>query len=177
MTDEHGGRWSVARRALASGWVAPALAAGALLLGVLAWLCWPQQNLARGARVSASSSDFDTNAMGAIDGFRYGQLGFHSGVQRSPWLALDLGGPRVIARVQAYGRGDCCFDQSVPLALEVSDDGVDYRALTTREKPFTQYEPWIFRPSAELVARFVRLRSKGKQPLVLSEVEVYGHEP
>jgi hypothetical protein len=178
MMDEHGARWRVARRALTSLTARWMLAAGALLLGALvAWLCWPSPNLARGAQVSASSTDFDTVATAAVDGFRYGQLGFHSRVQRSPWLALDLGGPRVITRVQAYGRGDCCFDQSLPLALEASDDGVEYRALSTRRKPFTQYEPWIFRPRERLVARFVRLRSKGKMPLVLSEVEVYGHEP
>ena len=173
MTDDHGALRRAARRASA-----PALAPRALLLAALAaWSCWPEPNLAREAQVSASSTDFDTTAAGAIDGFRYGQLGFHSGLERSPWLALDLGGPREIARVEAYGRGDCCFEQSLPLVLEVSDDGVEYRALSTREKPFTQYEPWIFRPSEELVARFVRLRSQGKKLLVLSEVEVYGHEP
>lgn len=172
MTDDYAARGRAARRA-----IAPAFAASALLLGVFAaWWGWPDPNLARKAQVSASSTNFDTTAAGAIDGFRYGQLGFHSGVEGSPWLALDLGGPRVIARVQVYGRGDCCFDQSVPLALEVSDDGIEYRVLWTRRKPFTQYEPWIFEPRDELRARFVRLRSKGKQPLVLSEVEVYGHE-
>jgi F5/8 type C domain-containing protein len=154
------------------------LAGATVGLGSLAaWLWAADPNLARQALVSASSSDFDTVPAAAVDGFRYGQLGFHSRLQSSPWLALDLGAPRVITRVQAYGRGDCCFDQSVPLALEVSDDGVEYRVLATRQRPFTQYEPWIVRPRERLVARFVRLHTRGKQMLVLSEVEVYGHAP
>jgi hypothetical protein len=156
-------------------WSKYALAGAALLLIVLTWR-WASSdpNLARQASVTSSSRDFDTRPENVTDGYRYGQLGFHSAVEKSAWLELDLGRPQVITRVQAYGRGDCCFDQSVPLALEVSDDGADYRRVAVLKRPFTQYDPWVIRPQA-LVARFVRFRTLRRAPLVLSEVEVYGH--
>jgi F5/8 type C domain len=136
---------------------------------------YPPPNLALKAVVSASSAGFRTSAQGAADGYRYGQLGFHSREQVSPWLAFDLGGSHVINRVDTYGRGDCCFDMSIPLGLEASDDGVTYRLIATRKTPFSQVKPWIVRPKG-LTARYLRLRGlrEGRSLLVLSEVEVYG---
>jgi hypothetical protein len=131
-------------------------------------------NLALHSRASSSSADFKTSAAGAIDGARYGQLGFHSRSEASPWLTLDLGAPQVLERIEAYGRGDCCFDQSVPLALELSDDGLNFETIATRELAFSQYQPWVIRPRQH-TARFVRLRTLRRSVLVLGEVEVYGH--
>jgi F5/8 type C domain len=136
---------------------------------------YPPPNLALSAVVSASSVGFRTSAQGAADGYRYGQLGFHSREQASPWLAFDLGSDHVITRVDIYGRGDCCFDMSIPLGLEASEDGVSYRLIATRKTPFSQVEPWVVRPKG-LTARYLRLRGlrEGRSLLVLSEVEVYG---
>jgi hypothetical protein len=152
-------------------------AVGLVLLAILGWigarLARPV-NLARNRPVHASSEAFSTSAEGAVDGIRYGaQLGFHSGEQDEPWLSIDLGREVTIARVAAYGRGDCCFDQSIPLAFEVADDGTTYRPVAQRGEPFSQPNPWIIE-ARDLKARFVRFRTLRRSFLVLSEVEVYG---
>jgi F5/8 type C domain len=130
-------------------------------------------NLALHGSASASSRAYETSAAGAIDGIRYGQLGFHSEAEASPWFTLDLGQPHRIERVEVYGRGDCCFDQSVPLALEISENGTEFTAIATRQKAFSQYRPWVVRPQPP-TARFLRLRTLRQSHLVLGEVEVYG---
>jgi len=159
--------------------VIPLALSAAVVLGSMG-VVWarvhPPPNLARKARVSSSSVAFSTAPEGAVDGYRYGQLGFHSDLEVSPWLALDFGSSQSITRVEAYGRGDCCYDQSVPLALEASEDGVSYRNVATRTAPFRQVEPWIVR-FKDLQARYLRFRTAfaGPTNLVLGEVEVYGH--
>jgi hypothetical protein len=107
-----------------------------------------------------------------VDGNRYGQLGFHSDKQKSPWLLIDLGKPSRISRVVVYGREECCFDQSLPLALEVSTDGRRYHRIAKRVDPFSQSEPWVVVPAGEV--RLVRLKTLRNSYLVLSEVEVFG---
>jgi 4-amino-4-deoxy-L-arabinose transferase-like glycosyltransferase len=131
-------------------------------------------NLALAATVTASS-EYRSSAQGAIDGTRYGQLGFRSRPEPEPWLLLDLGEPQAIERVVAYGRGDCCFDQALPLALEASDDGVNFTPVSTRERVFTLWHPWSVR-TPQLTTRFLRLHTLrlGGGELVLPEVEVYG---
>jgi hypothetical protein len=79
----------------------------------------------------------------------------------------------MLERVEAYGRADCCFDQSVPLAFEVSLDGKKYRRISERTELFTQSNPWVI-PGQGEIARFVRFRTLRKTYLVLAEVEVYG---
>ena len=144
-------------------------------LGALAWLAvraFSPRDVALRKVARASSSDWGTAPAGAVDGEKNGRFGFHSRDEKSPWWSVDLGRPRTIATVKVFGRGDCCFDQSVPLALEVSDDGVAYRVVGERAEPFSETEPWVARP-AGVVARFVRLRTERASVLVLGEVEVY----
>lgn len=146
-----------------------------VVLGVLAWgsgaTLFHPQNLARHKSVQSSSAAYDTRPSGAVDGIRYGQLGFHSGSEHAPWLVVDLERVTAVREVRVYGRADCCFDQSVPLALETSNDGVTFNEVARRTKPFTQYEPWIVRLATS--ARFVRLRTHRQSVLVLSELEIY----
>jgi hypothetical protein len=151
--------------------VSGAAALAALVYGVV-W-AFSSPNVALRRPVTSSSQSYDTTPDGAVDGRAYGQLGFHSANEDSPWLAIDLGRPYKISRVKVYGRGDCCFDQSVPLALEASDDGVTYRKVDERTESFSQFDPWVARPRG-VVARFIRLQTMRHSFLVTSEVEVYG---
>jgi len=148
--------------------------------GVLAGLCvacgiwaFSPRNVALHKRVIASSHAFGTTPEGAVNGKKYEPLGFHSAEEESPWLSIDLGEPHVIRRVKAYGRIDCCLDQSIPLAMEVSDDGNSYREIGEMTEEFSQWDPWVIE-TRSLVARFVRFRTKRNSALVLSEVEVFG---
>jgi F5/8 type C domain len=130
-------------------------------------------NIALHKHVTSSSHALGTKAEGAVDGLRHGQLGFHSKEEAGAWLQIDLGKEQDIAGVAAFGRADCCFTQSIPLALELSLDGEKYERVGLRTTAFTQFEPWVteFKPRAK--ARYVRLKTRNNGYLVVSEVEVY----
>jgi hypothetical protein len=117
-----------------------------------------------------------TTGAGVVDGVKNGKFGFHSDLDDSPWVSIDLGRTFAISKVEVFGRGDGPFDQSVPLALEVSDDGTSYQQIALRGEAFSEYDPWIVRPIA-VVTRHVRLRTLRRAVLVLSEVEIYGSVP
>jgi hypothetical protein len=131
------------------------------------------KSVAKGKPAVSSSTMFGTLPAAAVDGSKSGAYGFHSGLEDSPWLSIDLGRRYAITGIKVYGRGDGIYDQSIPLALEVADDDASYRALATRTEPFSADDPWVLRP-AGVVARFVRLRTMRKSYLVLGEVEVFG---
>jgi hypothetical protein len=154
-----------------------AAAAGALALVIAAGIAlFSPTNVARGKPVSASSVALNTTPAAAVDGSKSGLFGFHSGLENAPWLAIDLGARHFIDRIKVYGRGDAYNSQSIPLALEVSNDGAVYGPVGLRVEPFSATVPWIltFKPTP-LEARFVRLRSQHRTYLVLGEVEIYGH--
>jgi hypothetical protein len=155
-------------------------AAGAAALGLLIvffiWLFAPK-DLAKGRPAFASGGAmFSTLPAGAVDGSKSGQYGYHSVLEDSPWLSIDLGKRYALTSVKVYGRGDGYYDQSIPLALEVSDDGTTYRQIAERAEPFSASDPWVIKP-AGVVTQYVRLHTLRKSYLVLGEVEVYGHRP
>jgi len=116
-----------------------------------------------------------TTADGAVDGSKSGQFGFHSQLEESPWLSVDLGARYAITSAKIFGRGDSYHDQSIPLAFEVSDDNISFREIARRTEPFSADEPWIIKPTG-LVTRFIRLHTTRQSYLVLGEVEVYGQK-
>jgi hypothetical protein len=140
------------------------------------WVFSPK-NLAKGRPATASGAAmFSSLPAGAVDGSTSGAFGYHSVMEDKPWLAVDLGRSYALEQVKVYGRGDGPFDQSVPLALEVSDDGATYRQIAERAEPFSSMDPWIVKPQG-VVAQFVRVHTLRQSYLVLGEVEVYGHKP
>jgi hypothetical protein len=143
-----------------------------VVAGSVRWGMSPK-NLSRDKPARASSVAYSTHPMGAVDGRKNGRFGFHTAEEDSPWLVIDLRQPSTIHRVEVFGRDDCCFDQSIPLALEVSDDGNSFRGIAERITPFSESDPWVVDLSPK-VARFVRLRREQRGILALSEVEVYG---
>jgi hypothetical protein len=133
------------------------------------------RNRAFGHPVKSSSAAFGTAPAGAVDGDDTAPFGFHSELEESPWLRIDLGGAYRVTKVRVSGRGDCCFDQSIPLALEASSDGTTFHKIAERTEPFGQIDPWVL-TGVEFDARYVRLKTQRRSVLVLSEVEVFGRE-
>jgi len=131
------------------------------------------KDLALHKPVQATPAGYETTANGAVDGEKNGRFGFHSEETDSPFLRIDLEKVFSVKTIKVFGRGDCCFDQSIPLALEVSTDGVSFRKIAERTVPFSEADPWVVDAGA-LVTRFVRLRVERRAYLVLGEVEVYG---
>lgn len=152
------------------------LVAGSALLGVtaLAALLWSvtrPPNLALRRPVSAAPAGFQTEAAEAVNGIRFGEIGYHS-VGGSPWLQVDLEAERAVRRVEVYGRGDCCFDGSIPLVVEGSRDGSTYDVLGRFSEPFQPFRPAVLRLEPRSI-RYLRLRSPKRSSLMLAEVEVY----
>lgn len=151
-----------------------ALGLGGLLIGATIKLLSPT-DIARHKVAGSSSAEYGTTPAGAVDGEKNGSFGFHSGLEDSPWWSVDLQRTYRLKTIKVFGRGDCCTEQSVPLAMEVSDDGLSFRKIAERIEPFSEKEPWVVRP-ASAFARRVRLRTERRGHLVLGEVEIYGTE-
>jgi hypothetical protein len=148
-------------------------------MALLVWLVLrvtAPKNLARDKPAVASSYMFNTVAAGAVDGSKNGTYGYHSLIEDSPWLTIDLGRPHLIDRIKVFGRGDGYYDQSIPLALEVSDDGTTFQQIALRSDPFSEYDPWVVKPGA-IVTRHLRLKTMRRSYLVIGEVEVNGSIP
>ncbi|HET7539579.1 MAG TPA: discoidin domain-containing protein [Polyangiaceae bacterium] len=151
-----------------------ALAVSGASLWLVNWWLFPPHNLALHATVHSSKAVYDTKAEFVVDGYRYGQLGFHSDAEEHPFLTVDLGHETELRRVRVFGRADCCYEQSLPLALELSKDGESFQQILVRKKAFSNYEPWNVSLPPGTTARYVRLRREEKGVLVVSELEVYG---
>jgi hypothetical protein len=148
-----------------------AISSTVFLVFLTIWAFSPA-NIALRKPATSSSKAYGTSAQGAVDGMR-GQYDFHSETEDAPWLAIDLGSKYAIKRIKVYGRSDGFNDQSIPLALEVSDDGTTFREIAQRTEAFSDFNPWVFK-ARSLVTRFIRLRTKKHSVLVFNEVEVNG---
>lgn len=129
------------------------------------------QNLALNSAVKGTRPAFNSSLAGAVDGIKFGQLGFHSDALPSPELVIDLAREYNLKKLKAFGRSDCCFNQSIPLSVELSQDGKQYARVASRTTPFTTMAPWIV-DLGGTKARYVKLVTAGPY-LVLSEVELF----
>ena len=152
-----------------------AIAAIGLLIFTVMRILAPK-NLALDKVATGSAGMFSTTPAGIVDGTKNGSFGYHSVLEESPWVSIDLGRPFAITKIKVHGRGDGPFDQAIPLSLEASDDGTTYNQLALRTTGFSESDPWVFQP-AGVVTRFLRLKTMRQSYLVLSEVEVNGSAP
>ncbi len=131
-------------------------------------------NVALGKPVTASSRWAGTPAgQEVVDGNTGGTFGIHTQTEENPWVAIDLGGNYALYEARIYNRGDGWFDDALPMAFEVSDDGATYQEIERRTTSFSQSAPWILKlPNRR--ARFVRVRIPRKSQVALSEIEVFG---
>jgi hypothetical protein len=144
----------------------------AAAMAALIWSLTRPTNVALGRPVTSAAPGFETRADEAVNGVRFGEVGYHSVSDESPWLQVDLEAERIVHRIQIYGRGDCCFGQSIPMVLEGSIDGSSYFELGLRDQPFRPFRPWVVAPTAASV-RYVRVRTSRRAYLVITELEVY----
>ena len=112
---------------------------------------------------------------GLVDGEKRGKYDMCTGGDTPPWVAVDLTRVARLSKVVVYNRGDCCFDHSLPMVVELSLDGTSYHEVGRHPTPLGESDPWSI-PVKEK-ARYVRLKVDSPTPksLVLSELEVYGH--
>lgn len=153
------------------------IGAAALVLLAIAWSIsgaiekkFAKPNVALGRPVTISSQFGDTalDHTLLVDGDKT-NLGFHTDNGPNQWVMIDLGISRNITKVVVYNRVECCQERAVPLRLEVSDDGVNFRKVLDRTEEFDVWTAKGF----EAKGRYVRLRHLGSNFLHFAEVEVY----
>ncbi len=94
---------------------------------------------------------------------------FHTNNEMNPWFEIDLGSDVRFSSMTIRDRSDVDEGRSIPLIVEVSNDGTSYREVTRRTSEFS-----VWRPSFEpQVARYVRLRVPRVTYLHLEEVKVH----
>ncbi|HSY21569.1 MAG TPA: discoidin domain-containing protein [Polyangiaceae bacterium] len=155
--------------------VGTAVVAVAILAEGLAILLAPK-DIALDKPVQGTPAIYETSAEGVVDGVKNGRFGYHSQEADQAFLTIDLQKAYVLSKIAVFGRGECCFDQSIPLVVEVSADGTAFRKIEERTTSFSEAEPWVVKPTGTL-ARFVRVRVERRGVLVLSEIEVNGKLP
>jgi hypothetical protein len=107
-------------------------------------------------------------APGAVDGYT-AAMGFCTQEEQSPWLKIDLQAAQSVRRVKVYNRSDGWMDRAVPLVVEGSVDGTQFRELARRDRDFKVWEA-TFPPT---VVRYVRVVVPRLTYLHLNEVELY----
>jgi hypothetical protein len=152
--------------------VGAAVVAVVVLVDVIARLLAPK-NLALDKPVQATPGGYETTGEGAVDGVKNGRFGYHSVEAEQPFLTIDLQKAYALSKITVFGRGECCFDQSIPVVVEASLDGMAFHKVEERTTAFSESEPWVMTPGGTL-ARFIRIRVEHRGVLVLSEVEVNG---
>ncbi len=151
------------------------LALLATLAGVFAmyliWKSWPV-NVALHKHATASSLAYGTTADRAVNGSLWPSADFHSDLENSPFLVIDLGESYRLSNAEVWPRIDCCPEHSLPLEFQISEDGKTYTTVARRDEPFAPHGSWGV--TIDKTARYVRLQTMKRNYLVLNEVFVFG---
>lgn len=154
-------------------WVRSSLLAVFVVLA--AWLVsWgvqralTQPDLAAGKPWKASSQFVQCYPAEHRCGDAHTDIFFHTSEDNEPWLQIDLKGPQQFSLIEVVNRRDCCPDRAIPLAIEVSNDGVTWREVARRKTSFTTWTERI----APTQARYVRAKVLRKSWLHLERLTV-----
>jgi hypothetical protein len=157
------------------GRIAGVAIAGLWLLYAGFHAAFPPHNLALNKPVRASSHQPGTpDPSGLVDGKMAPNVGFHTDIsQKDAWGIIDLEHATAIRQIVVYNRSDQNLDDGLPVALDVSTDGVTFHEVARRTDHFGDGSflapPWSVR--VRDYGRYVRVRSK--RYLALNEVEVF----
>jgi hypothetical protein len=154
-----------------------ALAACALVARLVAILIAPT-NLALHKPVTTSGVHPAATSppSGLTDGVTTGTYGVHTAMGHPPWVMVDLLDVYLVDEIKVYNRGDGWLLDSLPLTLQVSEDGVDFADVDKRTVFFGQLVPWKVELPHRRV-RYIRVRGMNEKDVVLRQLEVFGHRP
>jgi len=162
-------------RIRAERWMRVALL-GAVAVAVLVlvpWSLWRTQNLALRRPVTASSRHPKSTApednSGLVNGEIEGKYGIHTN-NGGAWVQVDLESVHSISTIKIFNRADAWFDEGLPMRLEISEDGQQWKELERRTEHFSATAPWVVKPAGAR-ARYVRVSSDNY--IALTEIEVY----
>jgi hypothetical protein len=132
------------------------------------WVTSPH-NVARGKPVTASSIRFGAPQALVNGAIEWGSFGLHTGGSGREWATIDLERFYSLDYAEIYSRGDGRFEFNLPLRVELSDDGSNFRPGGACTDLFTQATPCVVDLHRQR-ARYVRVTAP---EVVLAEVEVY----
>lgn len=91
--------------------------------------------------------------------------------ENRPWIRFDLGKTRSVSRVTVKNRTDCagCAERAVPLVIEVSEDGENWKEIARQAETFEEWKAKF--PPAQ--ARWLRLRAEKRTFLHLQQVRIH----
>jgi len=115
------------------------------------------------------------DAIGACDGIKDGQWGFHTQNENNPWWRIDLGQSMPLDRMVLYNRTDLA-ERASRLIVSLSDDDKDFKQIYQHDGTaffgYSDKKPLLIK-LAGAKARYVRLQLPGKSYFHLDEVEIY----
>jgi hypothetical protein len=94
---------------------------------------------------------------------------FHTHTEDNPWLMVDLGMVEKVRSIAIENRTSCCQERAVPLVVELSADGKNWREVARKQEVFTN---WNVKFGTHQ-ARFVRLRVPRNTTFHLRRVRVF----
>jgi hypothetical protein len=151
---------------------------GVCALALLIWAgmsLFSPTNIALHKHVTTSSVHAQSTAPegGLTDGNTSGAYGVHTAVEQNPWVKIDLAATYELKKIKVYNRGDGWFDESLPLTLELSENGTDFQVVDHRTTSFSQWSPWVYAANGKK-ARYILVRGAPGKFVALSEIEAFG---
>ncbi len=128
-------------------------------------------NVALHKPVMTSALRLPSDPAGITDGRTRGTYAIQTIEGKSPFVMIDLEREYRVERVRVFNRGDGWFDESLPLTLETSYDGVRFHEVARRTEHF---DVWTV-DLGGADARFIRI-TKDTGYIALNEIEVYARE-
>jgi hypothetical protein len=132
---------------------------------------WSSPNLIAGADWTASSAEpGEATTTGQIPASVERPFFFHTAEDSSPSIEIQIPGPLVtLSRVVVDNRRDCCSARTLPLAIELSNDRINWSEVGRRSAAFERWSA-RFEPRT---ARWIRLRVLRRSRLHLQYVAAY----
>jgi hypothetical protein len=149
---------------------------GAIALAVLVVVpvsLWRNPNLALrrpvtiNSRIPGSSAPDDNS--GVVNGEIEGKYGIHTN-RGGGWVTVDLQDVHRLSTIKVFNRADGWYDEGLPLRLDLSEDGAQWKEVDRRTTHFSATDPWVIKPPGAR-ARYVRVSSDNY--VALTEIEVY----
>jgi hypothetical protein len=118
-------------------------------------------------RTSSDYSGFSRDTH--ISDGRRTRLLFHTNKEDNAFAEFDMGVAKTVTFIELVNRHDCCDDRALPLAVEVSPDGKEWKEVFRRSEPFSELRQKI----GPIYVRTVRVRALKKTWLHLERVAAW----
>jgi hypothetical protein len=162
----------LAVRALRWGRIAALVVLAVFVAMTIARATFLPHNVARGKPVFSSGLRNGATGAELVDGRTRGAYAAATVDSAHSWIAVDLEKVYTLTSIKLFNRGDGWFGDSLPMSVDVSEDGVTYHDLAKRSDVFTVWT--IDCPGMR--ARFVRITKLAHGYVALNEIEIYSRE-